>query len=93
MKTIYISKLISDQISLGESVKKINGNVPYKEREQILNDFNSNIISEIVVSYNLVITGGVRYVKNGHDIKIKFTGDFTEEDKEKLNKRIQYNIR
>lgn len=93
MKTIYISKIISDQESLDESVKKINGKVPSTEREQIHHDFNNNIITEISVTVNIVSIGGVRYLKNGHDIEIIFVGDFTYERQKQITDRIQYNIK
>lgn len=93
MKTIYITDKISDQKALGESIKKINGKVPPIEREQIHHDFNNNLVMEISVTVNIVFAGGVHYLKNGHDIEIKFVGDFTHSREKEITDRIQHNIK
>lgn len=93
MKTIYIANKISDQNGLSDSIKKINGKVPALERMQIHRDFNSNVITEVSVSVNIVYSGGVRYDKNGHDVEVKFVGDFTTTKQKEILDRIQNNIR
>ncbi len=93
MKTIYIANKISDQNGLSDSVRKINGKIPSLEREQIHHDFNNNITTEISLTVNIVFTGGVHYLKNGHDIEIKFVGDIVNTKQKEILDRIQHNIK
>lgn len=88
MKEIYISRFISTQEGLDNSIKIINGKIPIENRIKIYNDFNENKIKKISITESLIISGGVRYKRNGLEINVIFLDEFNNERKNFILSRM-----
>ena len=91
MKTIFITKLIKKQEELDSETKIVNGKVTPDKRIEIYNKFNSGDYLNFSITESIVLLGGVRYKKNGEDIKVVFLDDITDDKKKYILSRMNIN--
>lgn len=82
-KTICIVETLELQKSLNKSTA-VNGEMNYKDRIKIINDFNNDLISEFSITKAVAALGGVRYLRGNRKIVSKFLGNFSDEEKNKI---------